>query len=144
MPKHNRSNSYQHLFAEINVEQVDLERFEDNSPSIQDDYLKDLNDDAMRVLLSIAYQTLTWRQYSVIMCVLAGKTQWDIADIYGVHQSTIHKIINGNTIYDKTKSKKYYGGVEKKLSKSLLKSKTYKNIIRAIKLFEETGIKTIY
>ena len=74
---------------------------------------------------------LTERQTEVVNLRLEGKTQIQIADELGVHQTTVHKLLMGNIDY--ANGKKRYGGAIKKLKKICENDETINKILKKIK-----------
>lgn len=70
----------------------------------------------LQEVMSIINHCLTEKQREVIkMTYLEGKTQNEISIELGKHQTTIHKILQGNIDYNN--QKKRYGGALKKIRK---------------------------
>ena len=70
----------------------------------------------LQEVMSIINHCLTEKQKEVIrMTYLEGKTQNEISIELGKHQTTIHKILQGNIDYNN--QKKRYGGALKKIRK---------------------------
>jgi hypothetical protein len=74
-------------------------------------------------ILRIIDEKLTQKQKDVIKLRLKGFTQFYIGTLLNRHQTTVHKILNGNVDYKNSKKsnvKKRYGGIIKKLKKLCL------------------------
>jgi predicted DNA-binding protein YlxM (UPF0122 family) len=79
---------------------------------------------------------LTDKQKEVMrMTYLEGKTQNEISEELGKHQTTIHKILQGNIDYNN--QKKRYGGALKKIRKLCASSEKIQNILQQMR---EKGI----
>lgn len=133
--KRNKSDSYQHKIVEITVDPVVLNDFPiNNGLGAQMNLAKcseefyDLKERLMKEILRIIRNDLTERQAEVVTLRLEGKTQIQIADQLGIHQTTVHKLLMGNIDY--ANGKKRYGGAIKKLKKICAKDKTVLEILR--------------
>ena len=77
---------------------------------------KTLQDDLMTKVTEIIMSKLTERQREVmIKTYFEQRTQMEVADLLGVCQTTVHKIIMGNIDY--SNGAKRYGGAIKKIRK---------------------------
>ena len=75
---------------------------------------------------------LTVKQKEVMkMTYLEGKTQNEISSELGKHQTTIHKILQGNIDYNN--QKKRYGGALKKIRKLCSSNEKIKRILAQMK-----------
>jgi len=75
-----------------------------------------LKTELLQEVMNIIEHCLTEKQKEVIkMTYLEGKTQNEISIELGKHQTTIHKILQGNIDYNN--QKKRYGGALKKIRK---------------------------
>lgn len=121
----NRSEAYQHLFAESLCAPEMIVEFSDkqgmrallNIGSYKEE-LMDLKEQLVKAFWRIVDTQLTPRQKEVLHLCAQGKTQIEIAKLLNVNQSSITKSIHGNTDYrqvGKGKGKKVYGGAKKKI-----------------------------
>lgn len=91
-----------------------------------------LKTELMQEVMSIINSCLTIKQKEVIkMTYLEGKTQNEISLELGKHQTTIHKILQGNIDY--SNQKKRYGGALKKIRKLCANSKKIQDILFKMK-----------
>jgi len=101
----NRSNHYQHYFAELScspemlAEHAEAEGMTSTVTSAKyNDELHDLKDQLKKEFWRLVNSELTDRQKEVINLYSQGFTQIEIAKQLGVNQSSITKSINGNCI----------------------------------------------
>lgn len=148
MPKkRNRSDSYQYKIVEIAVDPNVLSDFPHvdslgsqlNLAKYSEEFYL-LKKELMTEVLRIINTCLTERQREVVLLRLKGKTQTQIAEELGIHQTTVHKILSGNLDYrycnninklgnngkkkggsNNRSEPKRYGGVERKLKKLCFK-----------------------
>ena len=120
--KRNKSDSYQYKIVEIAVDPAILNDFpliDGLGPQLNlakySERFHELRQQLMKEVLRIINTNLTERQCEVITLRLEGKTQIQIAEQLGVHQTTVHKLLMGNIDY--ANGKKRYGGAIKKLKK---------------------------
>jgi predicted transcriptional regulator len=69
---------------------------------------------------------------------MQGKTQNEISNELGKHQTTIHKILQGNIDYNN--QKKRYGGALKKIRKLCQKNEKVQSILVKMREKHEEGI----
>lgn len=120
--KKNKSDSYQHKIVEITVDPVILNDFpldtglgaQVNLATYSEEFY-DLRQQLIDEVMRIIDANLTSRQAEVVMLRLEGKTQIQIAEQLGIHQTTVHKLLMGNIDY--ANGRKRYGGAIKKLKK---------------------------
>jgi predicted DNA-binding protein YlxM (UPF0122 family) len=142
----NRSNHYQHYFAELScspemlAEHAEAEGMTSTVTSAKyNDELHDLKDQLKKEFWRLVNSELTDRQKEVINLYSQGFTQIEIAKQLGVNQSSITKSINGNCDY--RNGRKIYGGARKKLRKLAEKDERIIAIVaRIYELQEEEGI----
>jgi predicted transcriptional regulator len=122
MRKKNKSDSYQHKIVEISVDPSILSEFplaeslgSQLNLSKHSERFDELRDSLLNRVLFVINCGLTGRQAQVITLRLEGKTQIQIAEELGIHQTTVHKTLMGNIDY--ANNKKCYGGAIKKLRK---------------------------
>ena len=136
MPKkRNRSDSYQYKIVEIAVDPNVLNDFplmdglgsQLNLAKYSEKFY-DLRQQLMKEVLRIISTNLTQRQCEVVTLRLQGKTQIQIADQLGIHQTTVHKLLMGNIDY--ANGKKRYGGAIKKLKKICAKDEKVLKILK--------------
>lgn len=117
--KSNRSNGYQHLFAEqpysndMMAEFSEAQGLAENYKPEDREKLLDLREELRVEFWRLAKENLTERQFQVIELLAKGYTQIEIAKQLHVNQSSITKSVNGNCDY--RNGKKIYGGAKKKL-----------------------------
>lgn len=117
--KSNRSNNYQHLFAEQSYSNEMMAEFSESQGLIENykpedkENLIDLRETLNKEFWRLAKENLTERQFQVIELLAKGFTQIEIAKQLNVNQSSITKSVNGNCDY--RNGKKIYGGAKKKL-----------------------------
>ena len=124
MPKkRNRSDSYQYKIVEIAVDPNVMNDFplgeglgyQMNLSKYSEEFFN-LKQSLMKEVIRVVNTSLTKRQREVVTLRLQGKTQMQIADQLGIHQTTVHKLLCGNIDYRHNK-KRRYGGAVKKLQK---------------------------
>lgn len=144
----NRSNHYQHLFAESSYSNEMMEAFSNEfslynrlNPFEYNEDLMDLEEQLKKEFWRIVDTLLTDRQRAVIRLYADGYTQMEIAKMLNVNQSSITKSINGNVDYKNCKDddggkslkkSKTYGGSKKKLRKILENDPKIKEILAKI------------
>lgn len=132
--KRNRSDSYQHKIVEISVDPVVLNDFpmanglgaQVNLTKYSEEFYE-LRQQLMEEVLKIVNNDLTVRQKEVVLLRLQGKTQIQIAEGLGIHQTTVHKLLMGNIDY--ANGKKRYGGAIKKLKRLCAENKDILDIL---------------
>jgi len=121
MPKKkNKSDDYQYKIVEIVVDSNTIGDFplieglgsQMNLAKFSEEFNK-LRKELMSEVRKIINNNLTDKQKNVVLLTLQGKTQIQIAEELGVHQTTVHKTICGNWDYRKEKKKKYGGAITK-------------------------------
>jgi transcriptional regulator len=136
--KKNKSDQYQYKIVEIPIDPHILNEISNNNGlsyqvcvseySIQFEKLqKELFDELKKIIKS---DKLTKRQKDVMLLRVQGKTQIEIADTLNIHQTTVHKTINGNIDYKNCG--KLYGGAIKKIRKLCLKNEKIIEILEEI------------
>ena len=117
--KTNRSNGYQHLFAEQPYSNEMMAEFSEAQGLVENynpedrEQLLVLREELRLAFWALAKEHLTARQYQVIELLAQGFTQIEIAKKLHVNQSSITKSVNGNCDY--SNGRKIYGGARKKL-----------------------------
>lgn len=110
-------------FIEISIDPSLLNNFSNeegmsayfNSYATSEEFQR-LKIELIKEIMEIINNNLTRKQKEVIkMTYMEGKTQNEISSILGKHQTTIHKILQGNIDYNN--DKKRYGGALKKIRK---------------------------
>lgn len=139
----NRSDSYQYRMVEVAIDPSVLCDFstedgfgEQMRTSGFSEEILDLRKILMKEVRRLIETILTPRQCEVITLRLQGYTQVEIADMLGIHQTTVHKTLSGNIDYKNGEAR--YGGAIKKLKKACSKDPKVSEILRKI---EETRIK---
>lgn len=132
--KKNKSDSYQYKIVEVAVDPTVLNDFpyveslgSQLNLSKYSEEFHELRRKLMKEVLRIIKSSLTKRQCEVVMLRLEGKTQIQIADQLGIHQTTVHKLLMGNIDY--ANGKKRYGGAIKKLKKLCAKDERILEIL---------------
>lgn len=134
--KSNRSNGYQHLFAEqpysneMMAEFSEAQGLSENYTPEDKEKLLDLRVDLKKEFWQLAKRNLTERQFQVIELLAKGYTQIEIAKQLHVNQSSITKSVNGNCDY--RNGKRVYGGAKKKLRRLADKDPQIQEIIAQI------------
>lgn len=130
--KTNRSNGYQHLFAEQLYSNDMMADFSEAQGLVENykpedrELLLDLREDLRAEFWRLVWTELTPRQAQVIKLLTEGYTQIEIAKKLNVNQSSITKSVNGNCDY--RKGKKVYGGAKKKLRRLAAKDSRIQEI----------------
>lgn len=134
MRRKNKSDVYQHKIVEISVDPVLLNEFplaeslgSQLKLSKYSERFDELRDELLQEVLHIVNTGLTSRQAQVVTLRLEGKTQIQIAEELGIHQTTVHKTLMGNIDY--ANNKKCYGGAIKKLQKLCYKNTEIQEIL---------------
>jgi predicted transcriptional regulator len=143
----NRSNGYQWVIMETPFDSDTLSDFSDSQgfAGVMNDVtyreeLKDLNDQLKVEYWRIVEEHLTERQKQVLKLLATGKTQIDVAKILNVNQSSVTKSVHGNTDYGNKngkKSKKSYGGANKRIKKLADKDPKIQQILARIAEIKE-------
>jgi len=106
-----------------------------NNCMSSDDFQK-LRSDLLKEILEIINKCLTKKQKEVMKkTFIEGKTQHQISGELGKHQTTIHKILQGNIDYNN--NKKRYGGAIKKIRRLCSESERIKNILEKMHEFND-------
>lgn len=132
--KRNKSDSYQYKIVEISVDPNVMNEFalieslgSQLNLSKYSERFDELREKLLEKVTQLIETKLTQRQSEVILLRLQGKTQIQIADELGIHQTTVHKLLSGNIDY--ANGKKRYGGAIKKLQKLCNKDKEIQEIL---------------
>ena len=134
--KTNRSNGYQHLFAEQPYSNEMMAEFSEAQGLVENyrpedrEKLLDLREELRSEFWRLAKENLTGRQFQVIELLAKGYTQIEIAKQLNVNQSSITKSVNGNCDY--RNGRKVYGGAKKKLRRLADKDSQIQEIIEQI------------
>lgn len=134
--KTNRSNSYQHLFAEqphsteMMADFAESQGLVENYKPEDKELLLDLRDQLKQEFWRLAKENLTERQFEVIHLLAKGYTQIEIAKQLHVNQSSITKSVNGNCDY--RNGRRIYGGSTKKLRKLADQDEKIKDLVQQI------------
>lgn len=137
MARRNKSDSYQYRIIEIAIDPFILSDFpsEDglgaqaNSAGYSEE-LADLRQQLIKEVRRLIKSALTKRQSQVMSMRLQGKTQVEIGQKLGIHQTTVHKTISGNIDYNNNGA--CYGGAIKKLRKMCFRDEKVIAILRRI------------
>jgi len=135
--RRNKSDSYQYRIIEIAIDPFILSDFpsEDglgaqaNSSGYSEE-LADLRQQLIREVRRLIKSVLTKRQAQVMALRLQGKTQVEIGQKLGIHQTTVHKTISGNIDYNNGGA--CYGGAIKKLRKMCFRDERVLAILKRI------------
>lgn len=138
MRKKNKSDQYQYKIIEIPIDPHILNEISNNNglsyQASVSDYSnhfellqKKLFDELKKIIES---DKLTKRQKDVMLLRVQGKTQIEIAETLKIHQTTVHKTINGNIDYKNCG--KLYGGAIKKLRKLCSKNEMIIELLEEI------------
>ena len=131
-----------HNYAELSMDPNLLSNFsnEDSmaafltNQSCSEEFQK-LKNELLEEVMSIINNHLTEKQREVVtMVYLEGKTQQEISTALGKHQTTVHKIIQGNIDYN-TASKKRYGGALKKIKRLCEANEKINQILAQMRLY---------
>lgn len=128
-----RSNSYQYLMHEVRWKDHYDQTFA-NGDSIyellkQDAELAELRSKLWERIYQIAQKVCTPKQKEVLKLTVEGWSQKDIGKKTGGNQTSIHKCIYGNLIYDGTGNPpKTYGGLVRKLQLAIQDDPTVQEI----------------
>jgi len=133
----NKSDSYQYRIIEILIDPFILSDCpsEDglgaqaNSSGFSEE-LVDLRQQLMKEVRKLIKNVLTKRQTQVMALRLQGKTQVEIGQKLGIHQTTVHKTISGNIDYNNNGA--CYGGAIKKLRKMCFRDERILAILKHI------------
>jgi len=134
--KTNRSNGYQHLFAEQPYSNEMMAEFSEAQGLVENyapedrEQLLVLREQLRGEFWRLAKENLTDRQFQVIELLAKGYTQIEIAKQLKVNQSSITKSVNGNCDY--RNGRKIYGGAKKKLRRLADRDEKIKKIIEQI------------
>jgi ABC-type methionine transport system ATPase subunit len=91
-----------------------------------------LRNELLSEVMYVVENCLTDKQKEVMkMTYLEGKTQNEISSELGKHQTTIHKILQGNIDYNN--QKKRYGGALKKIRKLCANNKKIIEILKKMR-----------
>jgi len=98
-----------------------------NSYSCSEEF-QELRTQLLKEVMKIINECLTSKQKEVIkMTYFDGKTQNEISEELGKHQTTVHKILQGNIDYNN--KKKRYGGALKKIRKMCLNNEKIRQLL---------------
>jgi len=135
--KSNRSNGYQHLFAEQPYSNEMMAEFSEAQGLVENykpedrERLLDLREELRKQFWRLAKENLTERQFQVIELLAKGYTQIEIAKQLNVNQSSITKSVNGNCDY-RNSNRRVYGGTVKKLRRAAANDCKIQEIIAQI------------
>lgn len=129
------ADAISYSFIEISIDPSLLNNFanEDGIAAYLNSYgtteeVQALKNELLSEVMYIIENCLTDKQKEVIkMTYLEGKTQNEISIELGKHQTTIHKILQGNIDYNN--QKKRYGGALKKIRKLCANNEKIQNIL---------------
>lgn len=129
------ADAISYSFIEISIDPSLLNNFanEDGIAAYLNSYgtteeVQALKSELLSEVMYIIENCLTDKQKEVIkMTYLEGKTQNEISIELGKHQTTIHKILQGNIDYNN--QKKRYGGALKKIRKLCANNEKIQNIL---------------
>lgn len=133
-----------HTYVEISIDPHLLNNFANEegmgafllSHACSEEFQK-LKIDLLQEVMGIIDNCLTDKQKEVMkMTYLEGKTQNEISNELGKHQTTIHKILQGNIDYNN--HKKRYGGALKKIRKLCLSNEKIQSIL--LKMREQSKV----
>lgn len=137
----NRSDKYQYILVEVLFSSEAWNLFtsaQEKAMPLSDEkveYLKDCDSELKDHLYQMIDEALTPRQRDVLLMYSDGYTQQEIAEFFGVNQSSITKSLNGNMDY--ANGRKVYGGVKKKFVKLIRNCQEIKPIMKKIHLIWE-------
>lgn len=129
-----RSDDVQYKYREILIDPYllstvsfdDLQYIMSNEDLV--DEMKGLSEDLLSRVVEIIDTQLTSRQKEVVQLIyFQKKTQMEAADMLGVCQTTVHKVLKGNIDYKN--GQKRYGGAIKKIKKLCANDDTIQNIL---------------
>jgi len=135
-------------FVEISIDPILLNNFSTeegigayfNSYASSEEF-QGLKSELLYEVMDIINNCLTDKQKEVIhMTYIEGKTQNEIAQELGKHQTSIHKCIKGNLDY--SNGGKRYGGALKKIRKLCSKNEKIQSILK--KMREKQELKEAY
>ena len=128
-----------HNYVEISIDPHLLNNFSNEegmasfleAHSCTEEFLR-LKNELLSEVMEIIEHCLTDKQREVMkMTYLEGKTQNEISSELGKHQTTIHKILQGNIDYNN--QKKRYGGALKKIRKLCANNEKIQKILALMK-----------
>ena len=129
-----------HNYVEISIDPHLLSNFSNeegisaflSNQTCSEEFQK-LKNELLEEVLFIINNSLTKKQKEVMqMTYLEGKTQCEISFALGKHQTTIHKILQGNIDYNN--DKKRYGGALKKIKRLCGTNKRIKQILTQMRM----------
>lgn len=126
-------------FVEISIDPIVLNNFstEEGLNAYFNNYasseeFQNLKRELLSEVMNIIETCLTENQKEImVMTYVEGKTQNEIAQELGKHQTTIHKQLRGNLDY--TNNGKRYGGAIKKIKKLCAKNDKIQEILQQMK-----------
>lgn len=134
--KTNRSNGYQHLFAEQSYSHEMLSDFAE-SQGMNENYspedhelLLDLHEQLTEEFWKLVNEQLTPRQAQVLKLLAMGYTQIEIAKQLNVNQSSITKSVNGNCDY--RNGRRVYGGGKKRIRTLVKEHPVFQELFKKI------------
>lgn len=115
-----KSSSSQYLYREVVVDPTILAtvylgdaKFHIHEVELKEEF-KELQDSLSVAVMEVINTQLTERQREVMIKVyVEQRTQMEVADLLGVCQTTVHKIVSGNIDY--SNGGRRYGGALKKI-----------------------------
>jgi len=133
----NRSDKYQYLINEVTITNEFMESFSNVSsishmlnPFEYSEELENAKEELKKEVWKLAKTVMTDNQFKIFGMLSQGLTQWEIAKILDVNQSSITKSVNGNIDYKN--GQKIYGGFMKKMKKAVSESPEIQNILNKI------------
>jgi predicted transcriptional regulator len=122
-------NQWKTIETLSNYEQVQIFLLAFAERSISEDYILQLEAQLEAEMWAIIMTQGTPRQIEVAQLILAGKTQTEIANLLGIKQPDVYKVLRGNMDYQ---AHAMYGGLRNKLTKAIKLSATIKDIMKQI------------
>lgn len=140
-----RADKYQYLIREIPWDDTALSWFQNQdgiggklTPFQYNENVLELQDKLIKRVYQLAKSVCTDRQFSILMMLMDGYTQVEIAEKIGVGQSTITKTIHGSQFYDQDGQQiARYGGLMKKIKKAVQEDAKIQQILHDISEFRE-------
>jgi len=133
------SDAYQWRFAEISVDPALLADTE--LPGLgqflamntESEEFRDLKEQLLTEVMRLVRTRLTPNQGRVVALTLAGRTQAEIAQQLGCHQTSVHKCLKGNIDYRYPNGPRRHGGAIKRLQVLCAKDKKVCKILEEMK-----------
>jgi len=122
-----RSNRYQFKYLEIVTDPITMDEYMIIPIEQNNEELTILREKLFERVFEVAKEVLTDRQMEVLIMTIEKKTQSEIGELLDMSQCAVHKILNGNLVYDPVR--KRHGGALKRLTAACLEDYSIEDLL---------------